>query len=264
MLFKKLLTVVLSVSVAFTGILSAGNTGSQSPVIAYAKDNIRFYGGDYYGEQFYGKKVKISSLKLPVGFSCRISTSDRSTTGSMTASDKDAVSLTELHDYQQWTVTLLKDTETALQYHRGLFQSGRLPVSALPRLELQAVRKSAKASDGKVILNFKYKNHTDSDITIEGIDTNWCQLSFGKEKPSDDREIQKPDWTVRKITIPAGKSKTVRIEKKTKKTGRLTYYDYPKLYFQYKGIHIHAYVSGREFVTGGDYYGTTSFADFLK
>lgn len=261
MQIKKILTTIF----ASAFLVCAIPTSSDSPFLAtvYARDNVSFYAGNYYGEEFYGKKVKIGSLKIPVGLACTISTSDKSTAGILTSPNEKSIHLTELHNYRQWTVNLLQEKNTTLKYKRGLFKSGTLKVEALPKLQFQALRKSAKAANGTVTLSVTYKNNTDSDIIIEGIDINWSDILFEGDKPAKEKSIEKPDWIEKKVTVPAGKSKTVKIKKKMNQKGKLISYGYPKLYFKYKGIYLHACIDENHLYQA-DYYGTTSFSEFIK
>lgn len=263
MQIKKLLTTVFASAFLAFAIPASATADSLFLATAYARDNVSFYAGNYYGEEFYGKKVKIDSLKIPVGLACTISTSDKSTAGTLTSADEKTVHLTELHNYRQWTVSLLQNKNTTLKYKRGLFKTGTLKVEALPKLQFQALKKSAKAANGTVTLSVKYKNNTNADITIEGIDLNWSDILFEGEKPAKEKAIEKPDWITKKVTIPAGKSKTVKVKKKMNKKGKLISYDYPKLYFKYKNIYLHACIDENRLYQA-DYYGTTSFSDFIK
>ena len=261
MFFKKLGAVVLSAAMLL-GAVPVVNGSSRTAVAAYAKANVSFYAGSFYGEAFYGKKVKISKLQIPDGFSCRISTSDKN--GKLTASDQQAVDLQQLHNYQEWSVELLKEKDTVLSYQRGKANSGRIELEALPELKFTAAKKTVKVADGKVKLSVKYTNNTKEDIVIEALDINWCQISFDKTKPNKEREIEKPEWIVKKVTIPAGASKTVTLEKKVSGNGKVTYCDYPKIYFQYAGVHFLACVGKSKIVTGGGYYDKMSFDEFLR
>ncbi len=260
---KKILTMLFASAILASAIPVSTATDSRFLTTVYARDNVSFYAGNYYGEKFYGKKVKIDSLKMPVGLACTISTSDKSTAGTLTSADEKSVHLTELHNYRQWTVSLLRNKNTTLKYKRGLFKSGTLKVTALPKLQFQALKKSAKAANGTVTLSVKYKNNTDSDIIIEGVDINWSDILFEGEKPAKEKSIEKPDWIAKRVTVPAGKSKTVKVKKKMNKKGKLISYDYPKLYFKYKGIYLHACIDEGHLYQA-DYYGTTSFSEFMK
>lgn len=260
---KKILTTVLAAAFFVTAVPAPKTAGSPFLTTVYARDNVSFYAGDFYGEKYYRKKVKIDSLKMPVGLSCVISTSDSSIAGTLTSADEKIAGLTEYHDHRQWAVSLRQNKNTTLTYKRGLFKSGTLQVEALPALNFEALRKSAKVSNKTVTLSLKYKNNTDSDITIEGIDLNWSDILFEGEKPAKEKSIEKPDWITKKVTIPAGKTKTVKVTKKINKKGKLISYDYPKLYFKYHGVYFHTSITEND-PGMVEYYGTTTFSEFLK
>lgn len=263
MFIKKIFASVLTAACLVSAIPASNTITNPFLDTVYARDNVSFYAGDFYGEKFYRKKVKIDSLKIPVGITCVISTSDNSIAGTLTSADEETASLTEYHDHRQWGVSLLQNKKTTLTYKRGLFKSGTLKVEPLPELKFQALKKSAKVSNGTVTLSVKYKNNTDSDITIEGFDLNWSDILFEGEKPTKDKKIQKPDWIKKNVTIPAGKTKTVTLKKQVNKKGKLISYDYPKLYFKYNNVYFHACINEKS-LSVPDYYGTTSFSDFLK
>ena len=261
MFFKKLGAAVLTTAMLL-GAVPAVNGNGGAAVIAYAKDNVSFYAGDFYGEDFYRKKVKVSKLQIPTGFSCNISTSDKG--GKLTTSDQKAVSLLQVHNYQEWRMELLKEKDAVLSYQRGKTKSGNIELKALPELKFTAAKKTVNVVDGKVKLSVKYTNHTKEDIVIEGLDINWCQISFDKTKPNKERAIEKPQWIVKKVTIPAGKSKTVTLEKKASRNAKVTYCDYPRIYFQYAGVHFLSYVGNSKTVAAGEYYDKMSFHEFLE
>lgn len=260
---KKILATILAATFFVSAIPASKTAINPFLSTVYARDNVSFYAGDFYGENFYSKKVKIDSLKIPVGLTCVISTSDNSIAGTLTSADEKIANLTEYHDHRQWGVSMLQNKNTTLTYKRGLFKSGTLKVEALPELKVQALKKSAKVTNGTVTLSVKYKNNTGSDITIEGIDLNWSDILFEGDKPAKEKAIEKPDWITKKVTIPAGKTKTVTVKKKINKKGKIISYDYPKLYFKYNGVYFHACIE-EETISTPDYYGTTSFSEFLK
>ena len=263
MLIKKVIASVLTAVCLVCAMPTAKTITNPFLTTVYARDNVSFYAGDFYGEKFYRKKVNIDSLKLPVGLSCVISTSDSSIAGTLTSADENTARLTEFHDHQQWAVDLLQNKKTTLTYKRGLFKRGTLKVEPLPELKFQAVKKSAKVSNGTVTLSVKYKNDTSSDITIEGFDLNWSDLLFEGDKPAKDKRIEKSDWVTKKVTIPAGKTKTVTLKKKMDKKGKLISNDYPSLYFKYNSVYFLSSVQ-ESLVKSADYYGTISFSEFLK
>lgn len=257
MFAKKLISAALAAAL----ILTPAHAGSmpQATVTAYAQNSIRFCAGLAYEN----RTEKLSSIKVPLGcISSFYSPDVASADGLLTVSDPKIASLTAFHKGVGWTLEGKKAGKASVQCKQGS-KTGKLDVEVLPALKLKAVKKSAKASGGKVSLTVKYKNNTDSDITIEGVDIGGAQILFEGEKAPSKEADTPVRWIAKKATIPAGKAKTFTVSEPTSQTGKIKKFGYPGLYLKYKGSYFQAHISGSQ-ATGFIGYSTMPFQQFTK
>ena len=261
MLKKKILCAVVSAAVA----ISSAQTGAWTqPVTSYAKDRVTFRTGAAYDQHLGIKTVKITSVKIPEGCDSVIFSPDAaSTDDSLTSKDTKIAKVHALHQGMGWVISGQKTGKTTLRYKKGS-DTGKLDVEVLPSLKLTALKKSVKVSGGKLRLTVKYKNNTDSDIVIQGLDISQAQILFeGDKTPSKDAVIT-PRWLAANVTIPAGKTKRVSVTESVSKTRKIKSFQYPCVYLKYHDVCYSAHVENRPYVAGADYHGTQSFSQYIK
>ncbi len=259
---KKLLPVMLTAAFA---ILAAGQAMLSGTEVC-AKGSVSFYTGSSAIDQFMNREPqKIDSVKVPEHCSVSVYNSDeKREKGSITSADKKTVSIEKQHKGAGWFVKGVKEGKTVLSYKRGSEQ-GKLEAEVLPALKLEAVKKSVKISGGKAELTLTYKNNSDTDIVIEGADTGSAQIRYENEKELSKEAVPPVRWTAKKVTIPAGKTKTFRVTETAKKTaGGIKSFQYPKLYIRFHGVYFVTYVREKGVQGGIDYYGTVPFKEFVK
>lgn len=259
MIRKKLLPTVLTAAFMLTAARQAAVPD------AFANSRVSFYAGDAIVNEYEHKDPqKISSVKVPEGCSTALYTSDKKRAdGTLAPADTKTVTVTKIHQGAGWYINGKKAGTTALNYKQGSAK-GTLQAEVLPALQLQAVKKSAKVSGGKLKLTVKYKNSSDSDIIVEGVDTSTAQIQYeGDPAPSKEAVIP-PRWTAKKVTIPAGKTKSITVTEPAAKSGKIKKCSYPSLYFLYQGSYFSTAIRASEPAGYIDYHGKTPFKDFAK
>lgn len=262
MMFQKkllpvLLTAVFAASAAGQAMLPAAQ--------AFAKSSVSFYAGTAGVEQFEGRKpYPIDMVCMPQGCSVSVYTSDKQQEkGTLVPEDEKKMDVIQLHKGSGWYVSGKKAGKTGLAYKRGS-QTGTIRVQILPALKLSAVKKSVRVSGGKTTLAVTYKNSTGSDITVEAADIGKAKIRYEGEKEPSKEDVTPARWIAKKVTIPAGKTKTISVTEPAK-ASRILKYDYPVLYFKYEGVYFYAKITNQAQASNGmEYRGTQPFAEFLK
>ena len=257
---KKILPALLSASLMLTCI----HTGTHPKLTAYAKDNITFCTGAAYDKNLGVKTEKINNIKIPKGCTCSIYSPDAdSTNDALTSANTKIADVYALHQGMGWVIQAQKTGKPTLSYKKGS-DTGKLHVEVLPTLKLTATKKSAKVSNGKLRLTFKYKNNTKSNIVMEGVDIGQSQVLFeGEKEPSKD-EIIPSHWIAKKVTIPAGKTKSITVLTSVSQTGKIKKFDYPSVYLKYHDVYFSARINSKKAVEGVRYHGTASFSEYRK
>ncbi len=257
---KKILPALLSASL----MLSCVHAGAYSQLTAYAKDNITFCTGAAYDKNFGIKTEKINNIKIPKGCTCSIYSPDAdSANDTLTSANTKIADVYALHQGMGWVIQAQKTGKTTLNYKKGS-DTGKLHVEILPALKLTATKKSAKVSNGRLHLTVKYKNNTKSDIVIEGVDISQSQVLFeGEKEPSKD-EVIPSRWIAKRVTIPAGKTKSITVSESVSQTGKIKKFDYPSVYLNYHNVYFSAHINSKKTVEGVRYHGTTSLETVKK
>ncbi|MDE7311643.1 MAG: hypothetical protein K2N87_08535 [Eubacterium sp.] len=259
MFAKKILSAALTAAM----LLSGAHAKILPQATVYAKDSVSFYSGLAWYENFDMKTIKISSAKVPAGCSVPVYSKDSSASGTLTSSDTKKAKITTMHQNMGWVAKGLKTGKTSLRYKEGS-KTGKLDLEVLPELKLKAVKKSVKVKNGKLSLTVKYQNNTDTDIVIEGVDIGSAQILFeGEKEPSKD-DVIPCRWIAKKVTLPAGATKSITVTEQTKQTGKIKEYRYPALYLKYYNSYFSLITSGTAAKGLIDYYNTTSLSEYLK
>ncbi len=194
---------------------------------AFAKSSVSFYAGTAGVEQFEGRKpYPIDMVCMPQGCSVSVYTSDKQQeNGTLVPEDEKKMDVIQLHKGSGWYV---------------------------------------RVSGGKTTLAVTYKNSTDSDITVEAADIGKAKIRYEGEKEPSKEDVTPARWIAKKVTIPAGKTKTISVTEPAK-ASRILKYDYPVLYFKYEGVYFYAKITNQAQASNGmEYRGTQPFAEFLK
>ncbi len=263
MMTKKILPALLTASFIFTSVHAAA--GPQ--ITAYAKSAVTFHTGAAYNETMGIQTQKINSLKIPKGCTGTIYSPDvGSTEDALTSANTKIAGISTLHQGMGWVVHAKNTGKTTLRYKKGS-HTGKLDVEVLPALKLTALKKSAKVSGDKLYLTVKYKNGTDTAITIEGVDIGRSQILFeGEKEPSKESSeaIIPSRWIAKKVTIPAGKTKSVTVTEPVSKKGTIKKFDYPSVYLKYHNVYFSTTPDRSRAVSGVACHDTTSFAAYHK
>lgn len=264
MLRKKLLPIVFSAVFA----ISAAGQALTAGTAVHAKSSVAFYAGSSSLDTFRQREPqKIDAVKVPEKCTVSIYNSDnRREAGTVTASDKKIVSVTKLHQGDGWQISGKKEGKTTLSYKRGS-ETGQIDAEVLPPFKLSAVKKSAKISGGKVKLTVTYQNNTDTEIVIEGADIGRAQIQYEKDKElsQKEKEVRPVRWKAKKVTIPAGKTKTFTLTQAAKKSsGGIKKFDFPQLYIRYHGVYFATSLQGDSAEGFLEYYGSLPFEEFIS
>lgn len=259
MFTKKFVPALLTAAI----FLSSANAAAPK-MTACAKDRITFYTGAAYDKDFGVPTQKINAVKVPQGCTCTINSPDVSATDdSLTAANTKIADISFLHKNMGWVIHAKKAGKTTLRYKKGS-DTGRLNVEILPALKLTALKKSAKVRNGKLRLTVKYKNNTDTAITIEGIDIGRAQVLFEGEKTPSKEAVIPSRWIAKKVTIPAGKTKNVTVTEPVSQTGKIKKFDYPPVYLKYHDVYFTTTIDREKAADGVFYHGTKTFREYQK